>query len=181
MQTVIIHLLTPNKRSLKKLVTHLPSRRLLLLFSQSVVPDSVTQWIAACQASLSFTICQSLLKHMSIEVVMPSNHLIFCCPLSSCLQSFPTSGSFPMSWLFTSGGQSIGASVSVFPEYSRSISFSIDWFDLAIQGTLKSLLQHHSSKPSFFSTQPFLLFSSHNCTWLLEKPQLWLYRPLLAK
>ena len=93
-----------------------PPGNYMLLFSRSVVSDSVTQWIAACQASLSFTISQSLLKLMSIEVVMLSNHLIFCCPLS-CLQPFPASGSFPMSWRFTSGGQSIGASasVSVFP------------------------------------------------------------------
>ena len=64
-----------------------------------------TPWTAVWQASLSFTISQSLLKLMSIELVMPSNHLVLCCP-SSCPQSFPASGSFPMSWLFVSGGQS---------------------------------------------------------------------------
>ena len=67
---------------------------------------------AACQASLSITNSRSLLKLMSIESVMTSNHLIICCPFSSCLQSFPASGSFPMSQFFTSGGQSIGASAS---------------------------------------------------------------------
>ena len=67
----------------------------------------VIPWTAALQAFLSFTISQSLLKFMSIESVMPSNHLILCHPFS-CLQSFPASGSFPMSWLFTSGGQTIG-------------------------------------------------------------------------
>ena len=75
----------------------------------------------------------------------------WCHPFSSCLQSFPASGSFPMSQLFTSGGQSIGvsASTSVLPEYSGLISFRMDWLDLlAIQGTLKSLLQHHSLKAS---------------------------------
>ena len=75
-------------------------------------------------------------------------------PFSSCLQSFPASGSFLMSWLFTSGGQSTGAqakglsfSISLSNEYSGLISFRIDWFDLfAIQDTVKSLLQHHNSK-----------------------------------
>ena len=67
------------------------------------------------QASLSFTISQSLLKLMSIESVMPSNHLILCCPFSSCPQSFPVSGSLSMSHLFASGGQSTGASASALP------------------------------------------------------------------
>ena len=70
----------------------------------------VTPWTAARQASQSFTISWSLLKLMSIELVMPSNHLIICHPLLSCPQSFPASGSFPVSWLFASGGQSIVAS-----------------------------------------------------------------------
>ena len=122
-----------------------------------------TPWTAAYQASLSSTIFQSLLKLMSIELVMTSNHLILCCPLYLLLQSFPESGSFPVSQLFTSGGQSIGASAStlVSPsnEYSGFISFRIGWFDLlAVQGTLKSLLQHHSLKASIL--QPFLLSRS---------------------
>ena len=76
-----------------------------------------TPWTAACQASLSFAISWSLLRFMSIKLVMPSNHLILCCALSSCLQSFSASGSFLMSWLFTSGGQSIeiSALASVLP------------------------------------------------------------------
>ena len=87
-----------------------------------------------------------LLKLMFIESVKPSNHLISVIRFSSCLQFFPASESFPMSWLFPSGGQSIG-----FPsnEYSGLIFFRIDWFDLlAVQGTLKGLLQYHSSKAS---------------------------------
>ena len=92
--------------------------------------------------------------------------------LFSWLQSFPASGSFPMSWLFTSGDQSIGASASasVLPVNIQSLfPFRIDWFDLLQdQGTLKSLLQHRSSKTSNF----------HIHTWLLEKPYLWLWRPL---
>ena len=71
-----------------------------------------TPWTAARQASPSITNSRSLLKLLSIESVMPSNHLILCCPLSSCLQSFPASGSFPMSQFFTSGSQSTGASSS---------------------------------------------------------------------
>ena len=80
--------------------------------SLSHVQLFATTWITAHQASLSFTISWSLLKLMSIELVMPSNHLILCCPFSSCLQSFLASGSFPMSQFFGSSGQSIGASAS---------------------------------------------------------------------
>ena len=72
----------------------------------------VTSWTAARQTSLSFTISQSLFKLKSIELVMPSNHLILCCPLSSCPQHLPASGSFPKSHLFASGGKNIGASPS---------------------------------------------------------------------
>ena len=88
----------------------------------------VTPWTAAHQASLSTTNSQSLLKLMSIESVMPSNRLIFCCPFSSCLQSFPSSGSFPMSQFFTSGDQSIGALplASVLPMNIQ------DWFPLGL-------------------------------------------------
>ena len=87
---------------------------------------------------------------------MPSSHLILCCPLSSCLQSFPASGSFPVSQFFTSGGQSIGVSVS--NEHSGLISFRTDWLVLlAVQGTLKSLLQHHSSKASVLRCLAFFI------------------------
>ena len=77
----------------------------------------VIPWTAARQASLSITNSQSLLKLMFIELMMPSNHLILCCPFFSCLQSFPASGSFLVSQFFASGGQSIGvsASASVLP------------------------------------------------------------------
>ena len=106
---------------------------------------------------------QSLLKLISIESVIPSNHLILCHPLS-CPQSFPASGSFPMSQFFTSGGQSVGASASASSpsnEYSGLISFRMDLFDLlTVQGTLKSLLQHHSSN-QFFSAQTYLWSNSH--------------------
>ena len=88
-----------------------------------------TRWTTGCQASLTFCISLSLLKCMSIEPVIPFNHLIFCCPFPSCLQSFPASRSFPRSQLFASGGQSIGASssASVFSMNSQSwFFFKID-------------------------------------------------------
>ena len=81
-------------------------------FSRSVVSNSATPWTAARQASLSITNSWRLLRFMSTESVMPSNHLILCCPFSSHLQSFPASGSFPVSQFFASGGQSIGVSAS---------------------------------------------------------------------
>ena len=98
---------------------------------------------AARQVSLSITSSQSLLKLMSIESVLSANHFIL--PFSSRPQSFPASGSFLVSQFFTSGGQSIGSfsfSISLSNEYSGLISFRMDWLDLlAVQGTLKSLLQ----------------------------------------
>ena len=121
----------------------------------------MTPWTAARQTSLSITNNWSLLKLMSVKSVMPSNHLILVVPLSSCLQSFPASGSFQMSQFFASGGQSTGVfsfSISPSNEYSGLISFRIDWLDLlAVQGTLKSLLQHHSSKASIFQRSAFFI------------------------
>ena len=112
-----------------------------------------TPWTLACQAPLSSTVSWSLLKFMFIELVMLPNHLILCCPFSFCLQFFSASGLFPISQFFTSGGQNIGASASapVFPMNTYG------WFPLGltglisllVQGTLKSLLQHHSSKHHF--------------------------------
>ena len=90
----------------------------------------VTPWTAACQTSLSIINSQSPPKPMSIELVMPSNHLILCYPFSSCPQSFPTSGSFQMSQLFELGGQNIGvsASTSVLPMNT------LDWSPLGWTG-----------------------------------------------
>ena len=123
--------------------------------------DSVTPWIAARQASLSITNSQSLLRLMSIELVMPSNHLILCRPLLLVPPIPPASGSFQMSQFFASGGQSIGVfsfSISPSNEYSGLISFRMDWLDLlAVQGTLKSLLQHHSSKASILQHSAFFI------------------------
>ena len=96
-----------------------------------------------------------------LESVMPSNHLILCRPLLLCPQSFPASGSFPMSQFFASGGQSIGvsASASVLPMNIQGlISFRKDWLDLlAVQGTLKSLFQYHSSKASILQCSVFFM------------------------
>ena len=98
---------------------------------------------------------------MFIQLVMPSNHLILVACFFSCSQTFQAKGSFPMSWLFTSGGQSIGvsASASVLPMNIQGwFSFRIDWFDLfAVQGTLKSFLQHHNSKTSILWCSAFFM------------------------
>ena len=93
-------------------------------YSQTHVRLFATPWTAACQASLSITNSQSLLKPMSIESVMPSNHLILCRTLLLCLQSFPASGSFQMSQFFASGGQSIGASASAEEILLRKVKIS---------------------------------------------------------
>ena len=112
---------------------------------------TVTPWTAACQTSLSFTISWSLLKLMSIKSVMPSNHLILCCPLFLLLSIFPSIRVFsnesvlPIRW---PNYWSFSFSISPSNEYSGLISFRIEWFDPpAVQGTLKSLLQHHSYSP----------------------------------
>ena len=130
-------------------------------FSHSVESDSATPWTAAHQASLSITNSQSLPKLMSIESVMPSNHLILCPPLF-LLPSF-----FPRTRVFSSQSVirirwpkccSFSFSISPSNEYSGLISFRMDWLDLlAVQGTLKSLLQHHSSKVSIFWHSPFII------------------------
>ena len=119
-------------------------------FSRSVVSDFATPWTAACQASLSTTNCRSLLKLMSIKSWCHPTISSSVVPFSSCLQSFPASGSFQMNQFFASGGPSIGvsASASVLPMSTEDwFSFKMDWLDLlAVQGTLKSLLQQHGSK-----------------------------------
>ena len=121
-------------------------------FSRSVVSDSATPWTAACQASLFITNSRSLLRLIPIELVMPSSHLILCHPLLLLPSIIPSIRVFsnesvlhirwPKYWSFS-------FSISPSNEYSRLISFRMDWLDLpAVQGTLKSLLQHHSSKAS---------------------------------
>ena len=124
---------------------------------------------------LSFTFSQRLLKLMSIESVMPSSYSSSVVPFSSCLQPFPASGSFPMNQFFASGGQNIywsfSYSISPSSEYSGLISFRIDWFDLlAVQGTLKSLLQHHSSKTSILQCSAFFIVQLSHPYMTMGKP-----------
>ena len=127
--------------------------------SLSHVQLFVTPWIAACPASLSITNSRSLLKLMSIESVMPSNHLILCCHLLLLPSIFPSIRVFsnesalsirwPKYWRFI-------FNISPSNEHPGLISFRMDWLDLlAVQGTLKSLLQHHSSKASILQCSAF--------------------------
>ena len=129
--------------------------------SLSHVQLFVTQCTAARQASLSITNSQSLPKLMSIESMMPSNHLILCHPLLLLPSIFPSIGVFsnesalhimwPKYWSFS-------FSISPSNEHPGLISFRMDWLDhLAVQGTLKSLLQHHSSKASIFRHSAFFI------------------------
>ena len=129
--------------------------------SLSRVRPFATPWTAVCQASLSITNSRSLLKPTSIELVMPSSHLILCLPLLLPPSIFPSIRVFsnesvlhirsPKNWSF---------SFSICPsnEYSGLISFRMDWLDLlAVQGTLKSLLHHHSSKASILQSSSFFI------------------------
>ena len=127
--------------------------------SLSLVRLFATPWTTACQASLSITHSQSLLKLMSIVSVVPSNHLILCHPLLSHLQSFPASVLSSESVLRIRWAKYWSLSFSISPsnEYSGLI-FRMDWLDLlAVQGTLKSLLQHHSSKASILRCSAFFI------------------------
>ena len=121
----------------------------------------VTPWTAARQASLSFTNSRSLLKLMSIQLVMPSNHLLLCLPLLHLSSIFPSIGVFSKELALHIKWPKYGSfsfSNSPSNEYSGLISFRIDWFDLfAFQGTLKSLLQHHSSKASILQCSAFII------------------------
>ena len=127
-----------------------PHQKFVFVQSLIYVRLFVTPWIGACQASLSFTMFLRLLKLMLFELVMPSSHLVHCCPLFLLPSIFPSIRVFsnesalcirwPKYWSF---------SISPSNEYSGLISFRMDWLDLlAVQGTLKSLLQHLSSKAS---------------------------------
>ena len=132
-----------------------------VVLSLSCVPLFATPWTVACQASLSFPISWSLLKLMSIESVMPSNHLILWCPLLLLPLIFPSITVFsnesglhirwPEYWNFS-------LSISPSNEHLGLISFRMGWLDLlAVQGMLKSLLQHHSSKASIRQHSEFFM------------------------
>ena len=138
----------------------------------SLIQLFATPWTAAHQASLSFTISQSLLKLTSIELVIPSNRLVLWRPLVSSLQSFPVSEFFsndlvlhirrPKYWSFS-------FSVSPSNEHSGLIFFRIDWFDLfAVQGTRKSLLQHHTLKASILWCPAFFMIQLSHHLFLHE-------------
>ena len=153
--------------------------------SLSRVQLFVTQWIAACQASLSITNSRSSLRLTSIELVMPSSHLILCHPLlllppiPASIRVFSNESALRMRW-----PKYWSFSFSIIPskEIPGLISFRMDWLDLLeVQGTLKSLLQHHTSKASILQHSAFLIVQPHIHTWPLEKQQPWLDGPLLAK
>ena len=142
--------------------------------SHSVVSDFATPRITARQASLSIINSQSPPKPMSIESVRPSSHLILCHPFLLRPSIFPSIRVFsnesalrirwPKYWSFSFN---IGPS----NEHPGLTSFRMNWLDLlVVQGTLKSLLQHHSSKASILWCSAFFIFNSHFHTWLLEKP-----------
>ena len=144
-----------------------------------------TPWTAAGQASLSFTISQSLLKLMSIELMMPFNHLILCRPLLLPLSIFPSirvssNGSalhirWPKYWNFS-------FNINPSSEYSGLISFRMDRFDLlAVQGILKSLLQHHSSKASVLYHSASIMVQVSYPYMTTGKTIALIYRPLWAK
>ena len=146
----------------------------------SCVQLFATPWSAAHQASLSITNSWSLLKLMSIESVMPSNHLSLCRPLLLSpsiflsIRVFPNESllhiRWPKYWSFS-------FTISPSNEYSGLISFRMDWLDfLAVQGTLKSLLQHHSSKASILQRSPFFIVQLSHSYMTAGKPQLWLDR-----
>ena len=140
-----------------------------LIQSLSPVWLFATPWTAACQVSLSITDSWSSPKLMSIESVMPSNHLILCHPLFSCLQSFPASGSYPLSQFFASGDQSIGASLSasVLPMNIQD-SFTLWLISLHSKG-LSTFSNTTVQKYQFFPAQLSLRSNSHIHTWLWEK------------
>ena len=142
--------------------------RTLIQFSSvqslSCVRFFVTPWTAACQASLSITNYQSLLKLISFKSVIPSNHPILCHRLLllpsifSSIRVFSSESVLPIRW---PKNRSFSFSVSPSNEYSGLISLRVDWLDLlAVQGTLKSLLHHHSSKASILRCSAFL-WSNH--------------------
>ena len=142
-------------------------------FSRSVVSDSATPWIAARQASLSITNSRSSRKLTSIELVMPSSHLILCRPLfllpliPPSIRVFSNESTlrirWPKYWSF---------SFSIIPskEHPGLISFRMDWLDLlAVQGTLKSLFQHHSSKASILRRSAFFIVQLSHPYMITEK------------
>ena len=135
------------------------SRSVVVVQCLSCVQLFATPWTSAYQVSPSFTIFQSLLKLMTIESLMPSNHLILCCPLLLLPSIFPSTRVFSNEWTLCIRWPNYwNFSISPSNEYSRLISLKTDWFALlAVQGTLKNLLQHHSSKASILWCSAFFM------------------------
>ena len=175
----LLSIMAPGKSFIKSLMVFILLNSLMIV--SRIVVQSLSHvwhfeapWTAARQASLSITNSQSLLKLMSIESVMISNHLILCHPLLLLTSIFPSIRAFsnesvlhirwPNYWSFS-------FSFSPSTEYSGLISFGNDWFDLlAVQGTLKSLLQHHSSKASILQCSVFLRVKLSHPYVTTEKP-----------
>ena len=155
----------------------------LVQLNCSVASDSATPWTAARQASLSITNSLSFLKLMSIESVIPSNHLILYCPLLLLPSTFPSISilsnesvlhiRWPKYWSFI---------ISPSNEYSGLISFRIDWFDLlTAQETLKSLCQQHNSKATIHCHSALFITELSHSDMTIGKTIAWLYGPLSAK
>ena len=144
---------------------------------------SVTPWTAAWQTSLSFMspgVCSDSCPLRGWCYLTISSSAVF----SFFIQSLPHPGFFPVSLFFASGGQNVrtSASASVLPMKIQLFSSRIDWFDfLAVQETLKSLLQHHNSKVSILQCSAFFMVQFSHLYMTARKPQLWLYSPLLAR
>ena len=153
-----------------------------MLFSHSIKTDYLqTHGLPAWQASLSFTISWSLFKLMSTESMMPSNHLILCHTLLLLPSIFPSIRVFPDA-LHIRWPKDLSFSISSSNEYSELISFRIDWFDLlAVQGTLKSLTQHQSSKASILWLSAFFMVQLSHPYVTIGKPKLSLDGLLSAK
>ena len=140
-------------------------KALYFLSQLSHVQLFANPWTTARKASLSISNYQSLLKLMSIELVISSNHFILCCPLLLLPSIFPSTRVFynePVLRIGLPKYWSFNFSISPSNEYSGLISFRISWLDLlAVQGTLKSLLQHHSSKASILRCSAFFIIHSY--------------------
>ena len=146
--------------------------------------NSGTPWTAAHQALLSCTVFWNCFRFMSTELVMLSNHLILCHPLLLWPPVFPIIRVFSSEstlWIKWLKSRSFSFSISHFNEYLGLISFRIDRFDLQSKRLFRVFSSTTIQKHLFFSAQPSLWSNSHIRTWLLEKPQHWLHRPLSAK
>ena len=143
-------------------------------FSCSVMSDSVTPWTALHQAFLSITSSWGLLKLMSVELVMPSNHVFLCHPLLLLPSVFPSIRVFSNESALCMRGPkywSFSFNISPSNEHPELISFRMDWLDLlAVQGILKGLLQHHSYKASILQYSVFFIFQLSHPYMTLEKP-----------